>query len=223
MNMTDLTVLEAPFEFPEDLALSPLLQRLIMGEKAWITGSYPLSLLYPFEPNDIDVFCHDATAPTILRLLEVSGYERDETDFSPDRIHYTNGQLSMKFNHESQPPINILIGKFECIQDVWAGFDLSCCEIAVVWDEEENDLCLVGSDKFQETVETGVVSCSAASRGATAFPRRVWKYADRGWTSFQTDGLDWTVAISDAGYIGTYSEGNWGVAIDNLPPLTPKD
>ncbi len=227
MNMTNLTVLEAPFEFSEDLALSLLLRRLIMGQKAWITGSYPLSLLYAFEPNDIDVFCNSEEASKLSNLLEAHSYTWEQGAYEETSRKYLDGARAFKFVHETQPPINLIRSpKFECVQDVWATFDLSCCEIGIVWDEEEEVLCLVGSDKFQQFKTDQVIDVRQPfpGQGEKGLARRVWKYADRGWTLYKTGASNWGVEITTTGYRAANDTGEgWTVEFENLPPLTPKD
>lgn len=222
MNMTDLAVLEAPFEFPEELALSLFLRRLIMGEKAWITGSYPLSLLYPFEPNDIDVFCHECESTDIRRCVTAHGYERVWA--SPESSKSSTQQQTYKYSKTDWPDINVICREFECVQDVWATFDLSCCEIAIVWDEEEKVLCFVGSDKFQQFAADGIIEQLDTSIALESSRRRIWKYANRGFDKVRAYGVVWKIEPQPTGFVG------WGpggdsitVTLDNLPPLTPKD
>ena len=228
-----LEILEAPFEWPgTDDAVSPeycgLLNMILVTKKAWIAGSYPLSLFNTFEPGDIDIFLQDESVKYVVELLYEYGYKRDLGAYHVNGGKYpTDVHEVFLFEHSEWPLINLVVGAYECLEDVWKEFDLSVCEIGIAYDAEEGCLVLACSPTHVETMVKGVVQVDLGSGVPEVLQRRIWKYTDRGWQKYLlggtggTGGTLYEIRVTNDGFVGTWAGSpDWIVILDNLPPLT---
>ncbi len=224
LSTETLEVLEAPFEWPERNGNFQCLFTFILSRhKAWIAGSYPLSLFNTFEPGDIDIFVQNGSGGEVVELLKEYGYKRDLTAYQGAYPPLVEKHPVYLFEHSEWPLVNLVVGAYECLEDVWATFDLSICEIGIAYDKETNCLVLACSPKHVETMTTGVVQVNEENMGST-ISRRIWKYTDRGWHKYLFGGSGGTVCEiqrTTDGFVGTWpGHPDWLVSLDDLPPLT---
>lgn len=153
-----------------------------------IAGSYPLSLLYEFEPNDIDIFTKNNVS--IPEELERLGWTIESKHLPSDKYDWHVTTLVKEGNTNIQViGRNCLKNRRELLDQLFQDFDLSVCEIGIYWDGEPVLYSSEDWDKYTPNGEIKNPFCRTKSQTKTA--ARVHKYAKRGFKKLvepMTDG-----------------------------------